>query len=106
MADTYNTLFMWLGLVALAVLVWNNARKVKRLMATLDEGLEIVASQKTKLASWDAFWDNVRQQLADALSGVTLPPAAQAKVDALIDGLKENSLRIDESLAEGVPPTP
>ena len=103
MPDVYDRLLMWLALVSLAILTWHNARKVRKLMGTLDEALAEVASQTTKIASWDALWDAVRQRLADALSGVTLPAQVQAKVDQLLSELRANSLKIDESLAENVP---
>lgn len=75
-------------------------------MATIQELLAEVSAQTTKLASWDALMDGLRQQLADALSGVTLPPAVQAEIDKVFAVAKANTAKIDESLSENVPTEP
>ena len=48
----------------------------------------------------------LQQQLADALSGVTLPPAVQTKIDNAFAASKTNSDKVDEILSALVPPPP
>lgn len=75
-----------------------------RIMATLDQILESVAAESTKLDSVIALVDGLKQQLADALAGTTLPPAVQAKVDAIFAGAESNAGKIADALDENVPP--
>lgn len=72
-------------------------------MATLDEVLAEVTDESTRLDSIQALIDGIKQQLADALSGTTLPAATQAKVDAVFAGLTSNKAKIDKALNTGTP---
>jgi hypothetical protein len=74
----------------------------KRLMASLDQVLDKVSEQTTKLDSVVALIDGLKQQVKDALEGVTLPPAVQAKVDAIFAGATTNSEKIADALDENV----
>lgn len=76
----------------------------EKIMATLDEVLVEVTDESTRLDSIGTMISGIQQQLADALAGTTLPPAVQAKVDAVFDGLKANSAKIDAALNSNVPP--
>lgn len=76
----------------------------EKMMATLDQILADVTAQQTALDSVIALIQGLRQQLADALSGVTLPPAVQAKVDAIFEAAEFNGVKIAQALAENVPP--
>ncbi len=80
--------------------------KLEKIMKTIDEVLAAVASESTKVDSVIALIAGLKQQIADALSGTTLPPAVQAKVDAVFDGLQANATKIDTALAANVPATP
>lgn len=76
-------------------------------MATVDETLELARSNRTRVGSIHALLDGIKQQLADVLAGVTLPPGVQQKVDAIFDELKAEGTEIDTVLNTGVPaPTP
>jgi altronate dehydratase len=57
-----------------------------KIMATLDEVLADVTDEGTQIDSLSVLVAGLKQQLADALSGTTLPPAVQAKVDAVFAG--------------------
>lgn len=72
--------------------------------ATLDDDIAEVAAQKTRIGSLTTLFASTKKQLADALSGVTLPPAVQAKVDKLFEDLHANSGDIDAALNADVPP--
>lgn len=73
-------------------------------MATLDEVLAEVTDESGRLDSIQALLDGIRQQLADALAGTTLPTEVQAKVDAVFAGLTANKAKIDKALNTGAPP--
>lgn len=77
--------------------------KMEAIMATLDEVLSEITDESTRLDSIQALIDGIKQQLADALSGTTLPPATQAKVDQVFAGLTTNKGKIDKALNTGVP---
>lgn len=75
-------------------------------MATLDEVLAEVTDEGTRLDSIQALIDGIKQQLADALSGTTLPADVQAKVDAVFAGLEANKAKLDKALNAGVETPP
>lgn len=78
--------------------------RLEQIMADLDQVLAEVTDEGTRLDSIQALIDGIRQQLADALAGTTLPPAVQAKVDAVFAGLTDNKAKIDKALNTGTPP--
>jgi hypothetical protein len=73
------------------------------IMADLDAVLVLVSAEDTKLDSVIALIDGLKQQVADALSGTTLPPAVQAKVDAIFSKATSNAAKISDALDENVP---
>lgn len=77
--------------------------KVEKMAHTLDEGLELITDEKTDIASLAAFITSLKQQLADVLAGVSLPPAVQAKVDAIFDAATARKQEIADALAANVP---
>ena len=79
---------------------------LEQIMATLDDTLALVTKESTDLDSVKALMTGLKQQLADALSGTTLPPAVQAKVDAIFAVDTANAQKIADALAAGVTPTP
>jgi hypothetical protein len=78
----------------------------EKLMSSLDDDIALVQSQTTQIASIKTLITTLQQQIADALSGVTLPPAVQAKVDAVFAGLTQNSADLATALATGPTGTP
>lgn len=81
-------------------------QKLEQIMATLDEVLADVTEEGTKLDSLSTFIAGLKQQIADALAGATLPPAVQAKVDAVFAGVETNKGKVQAALDANVPPTP
>ncbi|KAL0630333.1 hypothetical protein Q9L58_010819, partial [Maublancomyces gigas] len=69
-------------------------RKLEWIMATLDEVLADVTEEGTKLDSLSAFIAGLKQQIADALAGVTLPPPVQQKIDAVFAGVETNKGKV------------
>jgi len=74
-------------------------------MASLDEVLALVTAETTQLDSVIALIDGLKAQLDEVLAG-TLPPALQAKVDAIFAGANVNAAKIVDALDTNVPPTP
>jgi hypothetical protein len=77
---------------------------VKELRMTVDDLVAAVAAEDTVIDSAIAFINGLEQQLADALSGATLPPAVQTKVDALFADI--NAKKDALATAITTPPTP
>jgi len=74
-------------------------------MATLDETLAAVSAEDTKVDGIIAFLDGIKKQLADALAGTTLPPATQAKVDAIFTQASASAAKIDAAISSNTPST-
>jgi hypothetical protein len=75
-------------------------------MASLDEVLSDVADEKTQIAGLSTLTAGLKQQLADALSGTTLPPAVQAKVDAVFAGVEANKQAVVDAINVNTPAAP
>lgn len=71
---------------------------------TIDETLKAVQDEDTRVDSIIAFTDGLKKQLDDALSGVTIPPAVQAKINSIFDVSSATAQKIDTALNTGVPP--
>lgn len=76
----------------------------ENILATLDDVLNDVTAESTRLDSIATLIDGLKQQIADALAGVTLPPAVQAKVDQIFTAAETNKAKIDAALNTNVPP--
>jgi uncharacterized protein YoxC len=74
------------------------------LMATLDQILDKVTAEQTSIDSLAMFIDGLKKQLSDALAGVNLTPAVQAKVDAIFAGVAANEAKVVAALDANVPP--
>lgn len=82
----------------------NLERKVDTIMATLDQVLADVTAEATVLDSISTLIAGLKQQLADALSGTTLPPAVQAKVDTIFADCEANREKLVTALGPVTPP--
>ncbi len=71
---------------------------------TPDEALAAVTAEDTRVDSLIALFATTKQQLADALSGVTIPPAVQAKINSIFDLSAASATKIDTALNTNVPP--
>ncbi len=76
------------------------------IMATLQEVLDDVTSERTVIDSVLTLITGLQQQLADALAGVNLTPAQQAAVDAVFAKVEENKTALGTALTANTPPTP
>ena len=77
----------------------------EKIMASLDQVLADVTKESTDLDSIAALISGLKQQIADALAGTTLPPATQAQVDAIFAAAETNKGKIAAALASNVTPT-
>ncbi len=74
----------------------------EHMAATLDQVLEKVTRESTDIDSVLTLVTGLKQQLADALSGASLPPAVQAKVDAIFDTASASAGKIAAALQANV----
>lgn len=81
-------------------------RKVDEMAKTLDDVLAVVTPLGDKIDSLVALVNGIEQQLKDALSGVTLPPGVQTKVDAVFDQITAESAKVQAALDANTPPVP
>ena len=75
-------------------------------MKTLDELVAKVTEANTKTDSLLALFANLKQQIADLLSGAALPAGLQAKVDAVFDSVSAEADKVSAAIDANVPPTP
>lgn len=80
--------------------------RLKDMAHTLEETLALVTAEPTRLDSIIALIEGLEKQLADVLSGASLPAAVQAKVDAMFDAATASAGKIDTAIAAGTPPAP
>ena len=78
----------------------------EKIMSSLDDVLAATTKETTDIASLSTFVAGLQQQIADALAGVTLPPAVQAKVDAVFAAVNTNDAAVVAAMAANVPPAP
>lgn len=76
---------------------------LEKIMATLDETLAAVTAEDNKVDSIIALVNGLKTQLADALSGASLPPAVQAKVDAVFAQVTASAGKIDTAITANTP---
>jgi len=80
--------------------------KVNKMSATIDDILKAVEQERTLEASLITLVNGLQQQLHDALAGVTLPPAVQAKLDAALQNINANSTALSTAIAANTPVAP
>lgn len=81
--------------------------KLEHIMATLDQVLADVTAESSQINAVGALITGLKQQIADALSGATLPPAVQAKVDSIFATAEANKAAIQSAIdanASAAPP--
>lgn len=82
-------------------------QKESAIMATLDDVLQEISDESSKIDSYEALFNGLQQQLTDALKNSgTVTPAMQAQIDAVFNAAKQNSDKIDAAISANAPPTP
>jgi len=74
--------------------------------ATLDQVLEDVNAEPTQIASLSTLILALKQQVADALAGITLPQAVQLKVNAIFDQTEKNKQLFIDAINATTEPAP
>ena len=77
--------------------------KELKIMASLDDVLADVAEEDTLADSLVTLLHGIKQQLDDALSGATLPAAAQAKVDAIFSKAESSKTKMADAVTANTP---
>lgn len=80
----------------------------EQIMATLDETVAKIEEVSGKVESMRTFILALEQQISDVLSGVTLPPPVQAKLDKIFSDASGQSQAISDAIDNdpATPPTP
>jgi len=78
-------------------------QKENQEMATLEQVISDVQDESTQIDGLSTLTAGLKQQLADALAGVTLPPAVQAKVDAVFAGVEANKQKVVDAINANTP---
>jgi len=74
----------------------------KQIMATLDEALTDIQSEATVADSLVTLTASIKAQLDAVLSG-QLPPAQQAKVDAIFAAVEANKQKLSDAVVANTP---
>jgi hypothetical protein len=77
--------------------------KENAIMADLNQVAADMAEETTLIGSISTFISGLEQQLADVLSGASLPPAVQAKVDAIFVQAEANKAALAQALVLSTP---
>lgn len=75
----------------------NINRRLERIMRTLEDVLEVVTAQRTKITSLTALLSGIKKQLDAALGG-QLTPSQQMRVDRIFNELQSNDAAIVEAI--------
>ena len=75
-------------------------RRMEFLMAKLQDVLEIVRAQKTKIESINVLMDGMRANIAQLLVNAGADQTTQQLVDQVFEAAMENSSAIDEAITE------
>jgi len=76
------------------------------IMDSIDRLIDDVAKQKTVTDSTLALIQNLKNQVADALSGTKLPPAVEARLAAIFPDLESNTDRLTTAITDNTPAAP
>lgn len=71
------------------------------IMSTLEETLTAVQDEGTQIDGLVVFTQGLQAQIADALAGITIPPAVQAKVDAVFAAVETNKSKVVAAMNTG-----
>lgn len=73
---------------------------------TLDQTLESVTSNGTVGDSIVTLVTSLKKSLDDALAGITLPPAVQAKINAIFEASEADKAKLQEAILANTPSQP
>ncbi len=73
-------------------------KQQEAMLASLDDILKDVTDESSQIDGLSTLISGLKDQLAAALAGTTLPPATQAKVDAIFAAAEVNRGKIADAL--------
>lgn len=74
-----------------------------KIMATLDQVLASVTENETVGDSIVTLLNSIKTKLDEALSGTNLPPAVQAKVDAIFESSERDKQKLADAIVANTP---
>ena len=74
------------------------------IMATLAELRAAVAAESTVVDSIHVLLDGIKKQLDDVMTGVVVPPAVQAQIDAIFADVETNKQKLSDAVVENTTP--
>lgn len=77
--------------------------QLNKMAQTLDDVLADVQAESEVDDSIVTLVQGLAQQLKDALSGATLPPAVQEKVEAVFAGIEANKQKVADAVKSNTP---
>src|ERR1017187_10471468 len=84
-----------------------NLKKTEnKIMVTLEQVLQDTTDESNLDDSIITLLNGVKQQLTDALSGATLPPAVQAQVDQVLTNLEAIKSEVSAAIVANTPAAP
>lgn len=85
--------------ILLLYLIYQN----RKIMATLDQTLASVTENETVGDSIVTLLNSIKTRLDEALSGANLPPAVQAKVDAIFEASERDKQKLADAIVANTP---
>lgn len=73
---------------------------------TIDEVLQDATDESTVADSLIVVTTNIKAQLDAALAGTTVPPAVQAKIDAVFAQIETNKKKLADAILANTPAAP
>lgn len=77
--------------------------KIKKMDKTIDEALASVTDNETVGGSVVVLLTAIKKRLDDVLSGVSLPPAVQAKVNAIFESSERDKQKLTDAIVANTP---
>lgn len=75
-----------------------------RQMASMQEIIDLITPLKSKVEGLNVLMDSMRNKIAELLAGEIVPPALQAKIDAVFTEAKGVADEIQVAIDENTPP--
>lgn len=75
-------------------------------MATIDDVVKDVTDESTVEDGLITLTTDIKTQLDAALAGTTVPPAVQAKIDAVFTQLETNKAKLAAAITANTPAAP
>lgn len=87
----------------IAILLLIQIIQNQKIMATLDQVLQSVTENETVGDSIVTLLTSIKTRLDEALAGTNLPPAVQAKVDAIFEASERDKQKLADAIVANTP---